>query len=96
MSEIPRGKDLTNNTKNDFKYLEMLDTYFTNSVGTNIEKIQKRIPISQKDFHQKNDCNLFVCLQQYIGHYLLNKEIANQNNRLTTIRSKYIFRFFGQ
>ena len=40
MSEIPRGKDLTNNTKNDFKYLEMLDEYFKNSVGTTVEKIQ--------------------------------------------------------
>ena len=40
MSEIPRGKDLTNNTKNDFEYLEMLDEYFKNSVGTTVEKIQ--------------------------------------------------------
>ena len=40
MSKLARGKDVSNNTKNDFEYLEMLENYFSNSIGTTIEKIQ--------------------------------------------------------
>ena len=40
MSKVSRGKDATNNTKNDFKYLDMLNDYFSKSVGTDVEKIQ--------------------------------------------------------
>tara|TARA_B100000029_G_scaffold253999_1_gene250842 strand:+ start:853 stop:1608 length:756 start_codon:yes stop_codon:yes gene_type:complete len=40
MSKVSRGKDITNNTKNDLKYLDMLSEYFSDSVGTNVEKIQ--------------------------------------------------------
>ena len=40
MSKLARGKDVDNNTKNDLDYLQMLENYFSNSVGTVIEKIQ--------------------------------------------------------
>ena len=40
MSKLARGKDVSNNTKNDLEYLEMLENYFSNSVGTTVEKIQ--------------------------------------------------------
>ena len=41
MSKLARGKDVSNNTKNDFEYLEMLENYFSNSIGTTIEKFLK-------------------------------------------------------
>ena len=40
MSEMSRFKDPSNNSKNDFNYIERLDDYFKNSVGTNVEKLQ--------------------------------------------------------
>jgi len=40
MKKLSRFKEISNNTKNDVNYLEQLDEYFKNSIGTDIEKIQ--------------------------------------------------------
>jgi len=40
MNKISRFKEETNNTKSNYDYLQQLDNYFKNSVGSNIEKLQ--------------------------------------------------------
>lgn len=40
MSKTSRFKDVNNNTKNDFNYLEKIESYFKNSTGTDVEKLQ--------------------------------------------------------
>jgi len=40
MSKVSRFKDVGNNSKADFSYLERLEIYFKNSVGTDVEKLQ--------------------------------------------------------
>lgn len=37
MSKVSRFKDVGNNSKADFDYLERLEIYFKNSVGTDVE-----------------------------------------------------------
>jgi hypothetical protein len=40
MKNVSRFKEINNNTKNDINYLEQLDDYFNNGLGTNVEKLQ--------------------------------------------------------
>jgi hypothetical protein len=40
MSKVSRFKDPSNNSRSDINYIERLEDYFKNSIGTNIEKLQ--------------------------------------------------------